>query len=214
MSLKIDLSRIHYPVTRLGPGSRVAIWFQGCSIRCAGCCSQDTWKAGRGTTTVDDVLYTIRGWLSEADGLTITGGEPFDQPAALGALLAGARRSFAGDVLVYTGYPRTAISSTLAELDGSIDVLVSDPYDPPAGQSLSLRGSNNQQMHLLTSLGRSRFGQLVSAPTADRAVDLFVDSDGTAWMAGIPRPGDLRKLQRLLALAGVVSGSTESAIDD
>ena len=100
----LNLSRLHYPVTTLGPGRRVGIWFQGCSIRCPGCVSVDTWAAGQGGTTVSAVLAAVSPWLVTADGVTISGGEPFDQVDALLALLRGLRSAGAEDILVYSGY--------------------------------------------------------------------------------------------------------------
>ena len=105
MSTAIALSRIHFPVTALGPGRRIGIWFQGCSIRCPGCISMDTWAQGRGSTTVDKVADAISQWSTTADGITISGGEPFDQPDALFELLARIRSQTEADILVFTGYP-------------------------------------------------------------------------------------------------------------
>ncbi len=39
----IELNKAHWPVTVLGPGRRIGLWVQGCSIHCPGCVSQDTW---------------------------------------------------------------------------------------------------------------------------------------------------------------------------
>src|SRR5215831_1013285 len=91
MTMRISISRIHFPVSTLGPGQRIGIWFQGCSIRCPGCISMDTWAEGRGITTVEEVINSIIPWLSKADGITISGGEPFDQPDALLELTARIR---------------------------------------------------------------------------------------------------------------------------
>ncbi|HAU1321526.1 TPA: radical SAM protein, partial [Legionella pneumophila] len=46
--MMIYISRVHFPVTTLGPGHRIGIWFQGCSIRCPGCISTDTWNINKG----------------------------------------------------------------------------------------------------------------------------------------------------------------------
>src|SRR4051794_30769668 len=105
MTANIALSRIHFPLTTLGPGRRIGIWLQGCSIRCPGCISLDTWAKGRGATTVDAVLDSVRPWLAAADGITVSGGEPFDQEAALEALLHGLRARTSADILVFSGYP-------------------------------------------------------------------------------------------------------------
>jgi anaerobic ribonucleoside-triphosphate reductase activating protein len=43
----------------------------------------DTWTPAGGETQVDAVLAQLRGWVPDADGFTISGGEPFDQPEAL-----------------------------------------------------------------------------------------------------------------------------------
>ncbi len=78
--MMLNLSRIHFPVTTLGPGNRIGIWFQGCSIRCKGCISVDTWGMKKGSVSVDEIISVIDPWLDMADGITISGGEPFDQP--------------------------------------------------------------------------------------------------------------------------------------
>ena len=39
----IYLNKAHYPVTTLGPGRRIGLWLQGCTLACPGCVSRDTW---------------------------------------------------------------------------------------------------------------------------------------------------------------------------
>ncbi len=206
----IDLSRIHFPVTTLGPGRRVGVWFQGCSIRCPGCLSLDTWAPRRGTTTVAAVLDAIVPHLLEAEALTVSGGEPFDQPEALRALLEGWRAAHSGDVLVYSGHAFEALRPTLAAIDGLVDAIVSDPYDRSGGDGLALRGSDNQRLVPLTALGRRRFGALVAAAAGERTLDVAFDEDcGAAFLAGIPRRGDLERLRALLAAAGHAASTTQ-----
>ena len=72
------VSRLHFPVTTLGPGRRVGLWLQGCSIRCPGCISLDTWDPRVGLVPIADLLERIDQLAWEADGLTVSGGEPFD----------------------------------------------------------------------------------------------------------------------------------------
>jgi anaerobic ribonucleoside-triphosphate reductase activating protein len=210
MSAVIALSRIHFPVTTLGPGRRIGVWFQGCSIRCPGCISMDTWTQGRGITTVDEVANAISQW-STADGVTISGGEPFDQPDALFALLARIRSQTEADILVFTGYPWAKISGMLESLPPSIDALVTGPFDINASQTLALRGSDNQELHLITDKGRDRFAGFERlAAKQDQAVDVMFDDNGDVWFAGIPARDDFRRLQELLE--GI--GSTLSTSED
>ncbi len=201
--MQIAISRLHYPVTTLGPGRRVGIWLQGCKIRCPGCVSLDTWAEGKGATTVDDVVRAVTPWLDEADGVTISGGEPFDQADGLATLLSSLPLRNAQDVLVYSGHPFEQIEALPAVRQGRIDALISDPYLVDAPQTLPLRGSDNQRLHLLTALGRLRFSKF-QAPGAisGKSLDVMFDVDGTVWLAGIPGPGDMALLRSVLAAQG------------
>lgn len=187
------VSRLHFPVTTLGPGRRVGIWFQGCSIRCPGCISADTWRAGTGHVGFESVVAAIMPWLLQADGVTVSGGEPFDQPEALKVLLTMLRSRFGGDILVYSGYPIEALSEHLAAMPGLIDALITDPYDQSAGQTRSLRGSDNQRLHLLTPVGERSFCTYVERPF-ERNFDLMLDPSGQVWMAGIPGREDFARI--------------------
>lgn len=199
MSATIELSRVHFPVTALGPGRRLGIWFQGCSIRCKGCISADTWGPGGHSTTVAQLLEYAAPWFEEVSGITISGGEPFDQPDALIELLTGLRRHPGIDILVYSGHSIEQLTPSLKRTHGLIDALISDPFDQQQPQSMTLRGSDNQRLSLLTSLGRERFMSFErTLQPSDQVLDLMLDEDGTVWMAGIPRRDDLTRLRDLL----------------
>ncbi|WP_116811457.1 4Fe-4S cluster-binding domain-containing protein [Steroidobacter cummioxidans] len=209
----IAISRLHFPVTTLGPGRRLGIWLQGCSIRCPGCISVDTWPEGRGLTTVSQTLRALQGWLNQADGITISGGEPFDQPDALRDLLRSLREQTSVSVLVYSGYPFERIAAWLERNPGLIDGLMSEPFEVSKPQTRALRGSDNQQLHLLTPLGMSALAD-IDRPVGeqDRALDAMFDADGTVWFAGIPMRGDLARLRAILADAGHSVSLTEGSV--
>ncbi|MEE4665053.1 4Fe-4S cluster-binding domain-containing protein [Pseudomonas alliivorans] len=197
--MDLSLSRMHFPVTTLGPGRRIGIWFQGCSIRCPGCISADTWGPGHRRLSLEQLLEQITPWLHEAEGITISGGEPFDQLDALRSLLEGLRRLSELDILVYSGYSLEQLNEPLLQTKGLIDALISDPYIEALSQTMAFRGSDNQRLSLLTPLGRARLGQYerLLEPT-DKALDLMFDENGSVWMAGIPRRDDLLRLRDLL----------------
>jgi anaerobic ribonucleoside-triphosphate reductase activating protein len=198
----IAISRLHFPVTTLGPGRRVGVWVQGCSIRCPGCISADTWSSNRGKTTVDEVIQTLELWIPEADGLTVSGGEPFEQPEALEALLRNWRRRSSGDVLVFTGYLFSEIESWMFARPGLIDVVVAGPYMRGAPQTRALRGSDNQTIHILTDAGRQFSAYERIAQPEDRKLDVMFDADGGVWFAGIPARGDFQRLRAALNAQG------------
>lgn len=208
---KIAFSRAHFPVSTLGPGRRLAIWFQGCSIRCPGCVSLDTWAAGISRTLVQDLLVHVSSALDEADGITVTGGEPFDQPEALEELLRGIRNRTCADILAYSGYPLETLGPALRTMDGLIDCVISDPFDSATPQTLTLRGSDNQRLVPLTALGRERFAAFDRelAPD-DRALDLMFDDEaGAVFLAGIPSRGDMLRLAAVLAKGGHLARTSE-----
>jgi anaerobic ribonucleoside-triphosphate reductase activating protein len=201
---QLSLSKLHFPITALGPGRRIGIWFQGCSIRCAGCMSRDTWAFSRDGELVETVLERIVPWLTEADGVTISGGEPFDQSDSLLALLAGLRERFKGDVLVYSGYEFEVLQANHGAALAFIDALISEPFDEAQPTDAPLRGSANQRLHLLSALGAERFAGLDAMTQACAApLDLVADPDGSVWIAGVPRRGDLKRLTHMLAAQGI-----------
>jgi anaerobic ribonucleoside-triphosphate reductase activating protein len=173
----------------------------------------DTWATQPGNVSVETLLAKIGPIIQEADGITVTGGEPFDQPEALLGLLRGWRQAGGGDVLVFSGYPFEKLIQRLEKFNNLVDCLVAEPFDASAGQSLMLRGSDNQRLVYLTELGRQRFEQFErKLRPEDRALDvLFDDASGEVFMAGIPRPGDIRRLAALLDAQGNKTSVTEDA---
>jgi anaerobic ribonucleoside-triphosphate reductase activating protein len=146
---RLSLSKLHFPITALGPGRRIGIWLQGCSIRCAGCMSRDTWAFSRDSEPSEGLLERMAPWLTEADGVTISGGEPFDQPYGLLALLARLRERFKGDVLVYSGYEFEALRAQHGAALAAICL---------ADLSNGGRGVRNQlEAHFVNPLARAAF---------------------------------------------------------
>lgn len=208
--MMLYLSRIHFPVTTLGPGRRIGIWFQGCSIRCKGCVSADTWGTGKGAVSVEEIMTVLSDLLKEAEGITISGGEPFDQPEALVHLLAQIRTQTSVDILLYSGHPFEKIAPVVEKCHGTIDALISDPYDENAPQTLVLRGSDNQRLHCLTPLGEMRFRPFERAlKSSDKTFDIMFDERGAIWLAGIPRRDDMRRLKTILAKDGHIAVTTQ-----
>jgi anaerobic ribonucleoside-triphosphate reductase activating protein len=206
--VKVLLNRAHHPVTTLGPGRRIGLWFQGCGIGCDGCVSRDTWAADPATSM--DVTVVLE-WcasrpLSEVDGVTISGGEPFDQPAALVALLDGLdhwRRSVGReiDLLCYSGRTLPVLRRRFPTALARLDAVIPGPYLAGRPTDEPWRGSDNQSVVALSELGRRRYAELPEPgrPRLQIAVD-----DESIWCIGIPRAGDLERLEASLAGRGVL----------
>ena len=209
--MKVMISRLHFPVTVLGPGRRAGIWLQGCSIGCPGCVSRDTWDPrGGAPMAVDEVLSWIADRSEqdrELDGITITGGEPTEQPEALFALAAGIDRLrrrgvFTGDVLCFTGRVETEFAAACPWAAQFIDAVITGTFRITQPTELLWRGSANQRLIPLTERGRERYEPFGQA-TAERPELQVTVADGQVWMIGIPRRGDLQQLEAALRRQGV-----------
>lgn len=200
---RIGVSRLHFPVTTLGPGRRAGIWLQGCSIHCPGCLSRDTWAPA---TSITETASVVDWAEDQADkgltGITVSGGEPLDQPEQLAALLADVRvrpRLADTDVLLYTGYAYSAVSRRHKAVLALVDAVISGPYVESKPSQHRWMGSGNQLLTLLTERARDRFAE----PAGPRQLQISADG-GKIWMTGIPGRGDLQHLQALLLERGIL----------
>lgn len=209
------LSRLHHPVRNLGYGVRAGIWFQGCTVYCRGCIARDTWPFDLSRAcAVDEVLSWLAALpVDQLDGVTVSGGEPTDQPEALAALLTGIR-DWRGDreidVLLYSGRGTEFLAREFAWLADGVDALVSEPYLAEFADASALRGSRNQIVRTFGALGARRYP--AASLDADygpqrRQIALAVD-DGAIWTVGIPLPGDLAVLRDRLAARGIETKGT------
>jgi len=69
-----------------GPGTRFVAFLAGCPLRCQFCHSPDTWYRRSGhPVTADDLMHSIRRYERfikvAGGGVTLSGGEPLQQPA-------------------------------------------------------------------------------------------------------------------------------------
>jgi anaerobic ribonucleoside-triphosphate reductase activating protein len=119
-------------------------------------------------------------------------------------LLAGLRERFKGDILVYSGYEFEALQAQHGAALAFVDALISEPFDEVQPTDAPLRGSANQRLHLLSALGAERFSGLENAESKGQAVlDLLANPDGSVWIVGVPRRGDLKRVMHVLADQGI-----------
>ena len=140
-----------------GPGRRFALWFQGCPLRCPGCCNPEflPFKGGSATPADDLVDQLARTHaLTPLEGISLLGGEPFAH-AAGAAVVARAARDLGLGVMIYSGFtlaqlrdnPDAGVQALLA----LTDLLVDGPYLrdlPESGRRWV--GSTNQGVHFLS----------------------------------------------------------------
>ena len=179
------------PVTRVeGPGARYALWVQGCSIRCPGCCNPHLFDAALGSAVpVDALLAEVAVARPAIEGLTLLGGEPFDQAAAVARLAAGTR-ALGLSVMTFTGYTleelRARADAAVDALLLATDVLVDGRYEAARPERRRLwAGSENQRFHYLSD----RYSPEIEVPPAGqplRAVEIRIETDGRVRGNGWP----------------------------
>jgi anaerobic ribonucleoside-triphosphate reductase activating protein len=160
------------PATEVeGPGRRAALWVQGCSIRCPGCFNPHSWPAAGGELVPwPELVGRVQAAAAAhgIEGLTLLGGEPFDQAAPL-ALLAEAVRAHGLSVMSFTGHVLEDLEAAgrddWTRLLAATDLLVDGPYlaDRPERRRPWV-GSDNQRFWFLTDRYAHLAGELESLP--------------------------------------------------
>jgi len=172
-----------------GPGLRAVVWFQGCTLGCPSCFNPATHDPTAGTERdTADLAQVILAQKERIEGVTVSGGEPFQQPAALLDLLQ--RVSATGlSRLVFTGYTLAEAQhqSLGPEILRHVDVLIAGRYVESRRLGHELLSSTNQQIHLLT--GRHTAAEFAHIPRSE----LILHADGSITLTGIGPDAWLRR---------------------
>lgn len=181
LNMKLRLHAFEPASRANGPGVRAVVWFQGCTLGCPGCFNPGTHNPQGGYLCDTETLAAeILALGTRIEGISISGGEPFQQPEALLDLLGRLAGSHLSR-LVFSGY-------SLAEIDRlplgprilrHVDVLIAGRYVASQHLGHSLLGSANQQIHLLTS--RYTLSELGRVPTRE----LILHADGSITASGL-----------------------------
>ena len=163
-----------------GPGERFVVWVQGCSIRCPGCWNPDTWSSEpRVQMSVDDLVAEILATRG-IEGVTLTGGEPFEQAPVL-ASLCRRLRPHGLSVMAFTGYRLPElVASAQVELLNLCDIVVAGRYVRTRRVVDQLwRGSSNLAVHYLTT----RYAESTAAATV---CEVHLGPSGEMRVTGFP----------------------------
>lgn len=129
-----------------GSGIRFALFMQGCRRRCAGCHNPRAQSlTGGWLFETEDIVAMIRR-NPLIDGVTLTGGEPFEQIEAA-TEIAQAAKKLRLNVWCYTGYRYEDLPRGSETLLKNVDVLVDGEYlESQRDLELQFRGSRNQRI--------------------------------------------------------------------
>ena len=180
----------HFPTLTLGPGRRLGIWLQGCSIHCPGCIAPENQPFDPTRAVSLDALFAGFAplWAETGlNGVTLSGGEPTDQPEALRELLLRLNQCGPRDILLYSGYTKAQVLARSPWLADQIAALVDGPFLATAPATESWRGSTNQSLTLFREEFRDRYESWTRLQS--RQLQL-VRKDSGRYLIGIPRPQD------------------------
>ncbi len=165
-----------------GPGIRTVVWFQGCSLKCPGCFNPDTHAfLPNKLIEVEELAKNIFAQGSEIEGVTISGGEPFDQVEGLAQLTKTIKANADLSVVLFSGYTFEQITNIAghSEVLASIDVLIAGPFDKSKLQQKSLAGSSNKTYHFFTNI--YSISDFKAIPDAE----FIIDNKGNIVKSGI-----------------------------
>lgn len=202
----LRVAHLIHGCTTLGPGARTVVWVRGCARRCPGCVAAPILDEGAALQITAEELVS-RVLATPDEGVTLSGGEPFEQAGAL-LPVARALQAAGRSVMIYSGHTldqlRAHPDPQVARLLAAADVLVDGPFEQGQRADLLWRGSANQQIHLLTAryqhlaaeLGRPGLG-----------VEVRVDREGRLFWAGVPPVGFVAGLRQAAENRGIILAS-------
>lgn len=173
-----------------GPGQRLALWFQGCPLRCDFCCNPGMLGFEGGTER--DMQWVLR-QLTESkinrgiEGVTLLGGEPTAQPNAA-ATIADLAQQLDLSVMVFSGwtleYLQSSHEASILRLLDLTDILVDGRYRHDLPES-SRRwvGSRNQRVHFLSD----RYHPDDACWKQPNTIEIRITAEGIRWN-GFPVP--------------------------
>lgn len=152
MSVKLRIAGIINESIVDGPGIRLVIFTQGCSHHCPGCHNPHTHTFDGGILIeIEDIIKQMKS-NPLLDGITLSGGEPFEQAEALSEL-AKQVKALGYGVMTYTGYTFEYILANRNKKAGwdslitATDILVDGRFEiAKKSMLLKFKGSSNQRI--------------------------------------------------------------------
>ena len=134
-----------YSISKVnGPGKRFTLWTQGCFKKCKNCFNPETWSYSPNKILSPYQIFELIKNYNDLDGVTITGGDPFEQEddlLSLLFLLSG--ENYKKGVIVFSGYEKEQIEQHQIRKNGL--------YVDELNIGLDLRGSSNQQFYFFSN---------------------------------------------------------------
>lgn len=146
-TITLNVLRIVRGTSVDGPGLRTSVYLAGCTHHCPGCHNPQSWDFGGGTPmTVDEIVADV---AADEEDITLTGGDPLQQPKALLPLVKELKSRLHSNIWCYTGYSWSQLVADvqLRPILDYLDVVVDGEFvQAKRDIGLRFRGSSNQRL--------------------------------------------------------------------
>ena len=192
-----------------GPGMRSMVWVSGCHRRCPGCSQPEFFSFDVGQSVTVEELWGRIAAIPDIEGISFSGGEPFEQVRPLAAL---ARLAHANgkNVVSYTGYRLEALQADrerFGPLLDEVDLLIDGEFRSELTGNYRWRGSGNQRL--------IRLSERIALPEETNVSEMQITFDGSGSelvFSGI-LPDLIRELRDTLSQQGVATAKRHGSTD-
>lgn len=148
--IKFNVAYIKLSTKTEGPYNRCCIWFQGCNIKCKGCCNKDLQPlVPNHIVTLDELVNIVKEAKNKFDieGVTLSGGEPSLQSGLV--FFNDEIHKLGLGIIMFSGKDKSELNSKLVE---SVDLLIDGPFvENKIDNKRVLLGSKNKNLSFITN---------------------------------------------------------------
>ena len=146
-----------------GPGKRVLLFLQGCSIHCEGCINRHLWDFGKGkNATPEEIISFCRD--NRVEGITLHGGEPLDQANGLYPIIKTLKKE-RFTVILFTGYNKIQLNIYQRRIWNLSDIVICGKFDlKKRNEYLQFRGSTS--LRVIRRKGKYKHYRIQDGTTA------------------------------------------------
>ncbi len=187
-----------------GPGRRCVIWVSGCLRRCPGCFQSHFFDFSIGYETHFNELAEQVLSLEGINGITLSGGEPFEQSIPLSSFCEQIKKKSDLSILAYTGYRLSALelNPTFSNLLAHLDILIDGEFREELAGPFLYRGSANQRI-LFRDEKTKKWKTEKSAPQANGSEIQVALGTEEILITGFPDSRLQKKFETRLASRGI-----------
>ena len=127
-----------------GPGKRLLLFCQGCSLHCKGCVNKHLWDFTGGHEIKVEEIVSL---CDKLEGITLHGGEPLDQSENILKLIRMLKEK-EKTIVLFTGYSYAELNKTQRICWKMSDIVIGGRYiEEKRNIYLQFRGSTNQKVY-------------------------------------------------------------------